>query len=179
MATPQDDLRTTMQATLKGFLEDYRLSVQKQDASYLSAKLTADCTRHLAPASFPAAFTFIKPSETNGEYEARMQGEVALMQEVNHKILSLVVDPVERKGTAHAEHWTKFRDAAAAAAAGGDGAGEEMTLEICWIVDFAADGTAISRITEFIDTAAAAKMVQAIVKKSQEGGVEVPFRLDG
>lgn len=113
----------------------------------------SNCTRHLAPASFPATFAFVKSTETNKEYEERMGGEIAMMEDTRLNILAIVVDAVELKGSAHAEHWTKFR------------CHEGIALEIGWFVDFTADGQAISRIVEFIDTAAAAKMVEAMERQ--------------
>lgn len=134
MAASEENIRTEMQATLKSFLENYDTAVEKQDTCYLSAKLTADCERRLAPTSYLATFSAAKAAETNGEYEARMKGEIAVMEATRHKVLSLVVDPVERKGSAHAEHWTKVQGH------------EGITLEICWFVDFTPDGRAISKM---------------------------------
>ena len=144
-----DDLRTAMRDTLRSLLEDYDIAVEKKDTSYLSARLTPDCTRHLAPANYPATCSFVKAVETNSSYEERMKTEFAVLEATRTKIFSLVVDPVELKGSAHAEHWTKARGY------------EGVALEICWFVDFAPGGRAISRIVQFIDTAAAAKMVEA------------------
>ncbi|KAI1105756.1 hypothetical protein F4804DRAFT_303433 [Jackrogersella minutella] len=153
MAPSTAELYAVMEATLMEFLENYLIAVRTKDVSSLSATLTPECTRHLKPANFVTAYPFIKAVETNADYEARMAPELALMEDTHHKVLNYVVDPVRRTASAYSEHWTKLANQ------------EPTSIEICWYVDFTEDGSKISRIVEFIDTAAATRMVEELMNK--------------
>jgi hypothetical protein len=147
MATSADNLRATMEATMIGFIDSHTAAVKHKDQAALSSYLTADCTRHLRPATFPATYNFIKAVETNAEYEARMTQEMAAMDDTRATILTSTIDTVARKGSVHSEHWTKI-------------GATEFTMEICWFLDFSADGTRVCKIVEFVDTLTSAKMVE-------------------
>ncbi|KAI1650980.1 uncharacterized protein F4817DRAFT_215347 [Daldinia loculata] len=151
MASSTDELRAVMESTLTRFLENSTLAVRNKDASLFSALLSPECLRYLKPVTFIKAYPFIKAEETNAEYEARMVPEIAAMEESRVKIIEIVIDPIKRQGSAHVEHWTKVVGR------------EPIALEICWYVDFTEDGKKISRIVEFIDTAASAKIIEAIL----------------
>ncbi|OTB02043.1 hypothetical protein M426DRAFT_25056 [Hypoxylon sp. CI-4A] len=153
MSSSTEELRIAMETTLTTFLENYHIAVRDKNASLLSAVLSPDCTRHLKPSSFVDAYPFIKGAETNAEYKARMTPEIALMEETRAKILESAVDPANRTASARAEHWTKIANR------------EPTTLEICWFLDFTDDGTKISRVVEFIDTAVATRMIEDMLKQ--------------
>lgn len=51
-----DDLRERIEATARAFLSAYEEGAVHQDASIINRDVTADCTRHLLPASVPQAF---------------------------------------------------------------------------------------------------------------------------
>ncbi|KAG4222789.1 hypothetical protein PC116_g28738 [Phytophthora cactorum] len=151
-----DELRAVMESTLTRFLENSTLAVKNKDTSLFSALLSPDCLRYLKPTTFVKSYPFIKAVETNAEYEARMVPEIAAMEEAKVKIIEIVIDPIKRHGSAHVEHWTKITGR------------EPIALEICWYVDFTEDGKKISRIVEFIDTAASSKIIESILKLAKK-----------
>ena len=153
MAPSTEELRTAMETTLKTFLENYHVAVRDKNISILSDVLSPDCKRYLKPSGFVEAHSFMKAVETNAEYEARMMPEFGTMEETRVKILESVIDPVNRKASARAEHWTKIVN------------NEPTTLEVCWWLDFTDDGTKVSRVVEFIDTAVATQMIADMMKQ--------------
>ncbi|KAI6087148.1 hypothetical protein F4821DRAFT_237145 [Hypoxylon rubiginosum] len=154
MASSVSELRAAMEATLTAFLENHSVAVRTKDASVLSALLSPECTRHLHPAPYVTAYPFIKAVETNAEYEARMASELGVMEEAHLEILNIVVDPARRKASAH----TEFRVKVA-------GREDPISSEFCWYLDFTEDGTKISRVVEFIDSATSALMIEEMMKE--------------
>ncbi|KAI0472911.1 hypothetical protein GGR56DRAFT_589201 [Xylariaceae sp. FL0804] len=154
MSPSTDDLRSVMEDTLRTFLDCFESAVRNHDVSLLSAVLSPECTRHLKPASFLAAYPFIKAVETNSEYETRMVHEIGAMEEARANVLELVIDTAKRRGSAHAEHTTRMPGQ------------PPLTIEMSWYVDFTADGEKITRIVEFIDSVVSSKMLDDFMKQA-------------
>ncbi|KAI1472588.1 uncharacterized protein F4812DRAFT_18365 [Daldinia caldariorum] len=151
-----DELRAVMESTLTKFFENSTLAVKNKDTSLYSALLSPDCRRYMRPASFVKSYPFIKAVETNAEYEARMAPEIAATDESRVKIIEMVIDPIKRHGSAHVQHWSKIKGR------------EPIAMEMCWYVDFTEDGKKISRIVEFLDTAASSKLIDSILKMARK-----------
>ncbi|KAI1378048.1 hypothetical protein F4677DRAFT_414296 [Hypoxylon crocopeplum] len=153
MESSTNDLRTTMENTVKEFLSSPAAAVRAKESSLLSTTLSTDCTRQLKPASFVNTYPFIKAVETNTEHDARMAPALMTMEESRVEIQEIVIDHVRRKASVHAEHWTKIVGC------------EPNALEICWYMSLTEDGKKISRVVEFIDTAAATRRLQDMMKQ--------------
>ncbi|KAI1391908.1 uncharacterized protein F4822DRAFT_388865 [Hypoxylon trugodes] len=148
-----NDLHTTLETTLKAFFNDYTVALREKDVTRISASLTPDCKRLLKPAYFPVAYPFVKAEESNAEYEARMKGELSIMESTSAEIHEITIDPIKRKGSAYVTHINKLRGK------------DTGNIDICWYFDFSDDGKKISRIVEFIDTAVSEKMIEDMRKQ--------------
>ena len=92
-----DDLRATIQETVRAFVENNTAAVKKKDVSLLSSVLSKDCVKVYRPLSFVNKYPrFFKPQITNAEYEAQMQGELQTMSDVEQNVTRTVIDAHQR-----------------------------------------------------------------------------------
>ncbi|KAI1377074.1 hypothetical protein F4677DRAFT_417335 [Hypoxylon crocopeplum] len=149
MPSGQDDVRTAMKVAVDTFIEAPSKALERRDVSLFSSKLASTCTRHLKPSTFPDAFPeMVRAVETNTEYESRMALQIASLEEMRYNVLDYVIDHVQCKASVRVEQFIKpFGN-------------DDSTMEIVWNLDFTDDGTEITRVIEFIDTALPTKVLQ-------------------
>ncbi|KAJ8120047.1 hypothetical protein ONZ43_g3143 [Nemania bipapillata] len=148
-----EDLRATIESTATQFLKSTARALAAKDPSLFFAVLTPECAHHLRPLAFITANPFLKAVKSNEEQAAQMASALATMEHTRVGIKELVIDPITRKASVLAEHHTKVVGA------------ETNVLEVTWFLDFTEDGKRISRVTEFIDTATAAKRIADMKKR--------------
>ncbi|KAI1117641.1 hypothetical protein F5Y14DRAFT_319355 [Nemania sp. NC0429] len=148
MATSAENLRAAIESTAIQFLNSPAQALAAKDSSVFLATLTADCAHHLRPLSFIAANPFLKAVKSNDEQKAMMESALATMESTRAELKELVIDTTNRKASVLAEHYTKIVGV------------EANILEVTWFLDFTEDGKRVSRVTEFIDTATAAKRIR-------------------
>ncbi|KAI0110943.1 hypothetical protein GGR51DRAFT_510584 [Nemania sp. FL0031] len=153
MAPSVGDLHTAIERTVVQFLNGPAQAVAAKDPLLFHATLTADCAHYLRPLAFVAANPSFKAVKSNEEHKALMEPALSTMENTRVEIKELVIDPVKRKASVLAEHCTKIVGV------------EENVLEVTWFLDFTEDGKRISRVTEFIDTATAARRVADMKKE--------------
>ncbi|KAI1157337.1 hypothetical protein F5B18DRAFT_666040 [Nemania serpens] len=148
MVSSAEDLRATIESTAIQFLNSPAQALAANDPSPFLATLTAECVHHLRPISFITANPFLKAVKSNEEQKAQMGSALATMEYTRVELKELVIDATNRKASVLAEHCTKIVGV------------EANILEIAWFLDFTEDGKQISRVTEFIDTATAARRIK-------------------
>jgi hypothetical protein len=135
--------------TIKAFLQSYGAAIASKDASVLSQTLSPDCVRGIAPLSFLKALNAeALGAESNAQYETRMAGELQLTESARTELREVVVDVVAKKASAHVAHYCKLMGK------------DEFLLEFVWFFQFTEDGSRITKISEFIDTAECFKYIE-------------------
>jgi len=153
-STEDQDLRTTIEATVTEFLNAPARALAAKDASVFLEGLTPDCTHYLRPLAFVTANPQLKGVKSNGEQKALMETVLPRIEEFQRvTVRELVIDVEKRKASVLAEHDTRIV-----------GAAEANTLEVAWFFDLTDDGKNISRVSEFIDSATAEKRVAGMKK---------------
>ncbi|KAI1337551.1 hypothetical protein F5Y15DRAFT_147606 [Xylariaceae sp. FL0016] len=57
---------------------------------------------------------------------------------------------------------------------GADDASQAFVTEFCWFLEFTPDGTAVTRITEFCDSATIQRLVREMLRVAKDNGVAMP-----
>ncbi|KAI2603995.1 uncharacterized protein GGS25DRAFT_525272 [Hypoxylon fragiforme] len=127
MEFTNEELHVIMHCTLRGFLEEYQIAAYRKNHHPVYTKLTASCNEFNPPESF--IHTFASPELTEA------------LQFTWFRVKGIVVDPVQRKGSAAMEQWFKFRGQPA------------VVNRLCWFCHFSEDGLWISQLTKYIDVA--------------------------
>ncbi|KAI1198867.1 hypothetical protein F5X97DRAFT_322921 [Nemania serpens] len=149
MASSEEDLRATIETTVTQFLNSPAQALAAaKDTSLFFARLTAECVHQLRPSSFVTANPFLKAEKSNEEQKAQLESALATMEYTRVEVKELVVDTTNRKASVLAEHCTKIIGV------------DANILEISWFFHLTEDGKRISRVTEFIDTATAARRIK-------------------
>ncbi|KAI1747158.1 hypothetical protein F4782DRAFT_535683 [Xylaria castorea] len=153
MASSTEDLRATIESTVTLFLTSPTRALAAKDPSLFLETVTAACAHHLRPLAFVTANPSLKAVKSNEEHKALMVSALPTMEDTQVEIKELVIDTVKRKASVLAEHRTKIVGV------------EANVLEVAWFLDFTEDGKRISRVTEFIDTATAARRILDMKKR--------------
>ncbi|KAI8949236.1 hypothetical protein F4801DRAFT_553902 [Xylaria longipes] len=153
MALSTEDLRATIELTVRQFLNSPAQALAARDPSPFLVTLTADCAHHLRPLAFITANPSLKGVKSNEEQKALMESALPTMEDTRVEIKELVIDPGKRKASVLAEHCTKIIGV------------EANIMEVTWFLDLTEDGKQISRVVEFIDTATAERRIVDMKKQ--------------
>ncbi|KAK0654885.1 hypothetical protein B0T16DRAFT_395808 [Cercophora newfieldiana] len=152
-------LRETIDKTLRVFLAGYIDGAQ--DATKLSTVLTPDCLRTFAPLSFlnsigAPADAALDNKTYEGFYAAEL--DVAWGKSLDD-VGNVVIDLEAKTAAATTVYTMEFKD------------GELFRFEFAWFLKFNEDGTAITKVLEWVDTAETTKY-HARIKELQAKGKE-------
>ncbi|RYC60781.1 hypothetical protein CHU98_g5411 [Xylaria longipes] len=153
MALSTEDLRATIELTVRQFLNSPAQALAARDPSPFLVTLTADCAHHLRPLAFITANPSLKGVKSNEEQKALMESALPTMEDTRVEIKELVIDPGKRKASVLAEHCTKIIGV------------EANIMEVTWFLDLTEDGKQISRVVEFIDTDTAGRRIVDMKKR--------------
>ena len=157
------DLRKTMEATAREFLDSYRVSAVQNDPSLVNRSVTPDCKRHLLPQSMLKAVGIpLDYAFDNDTYEAEFKKDLALGAVGAHDVANVVIDVEARKLAATTRVQMHYKV----------GSKETLTLEFSWFFDFNEDGTKITNVVEFTDSNAVQKMVEVATAAKKEKEAE-------
>ncbi|KAJ8062465.1 hypothetical protein OCU04_008998 [Sclerotinia nivalis] len=141
------NLRERIEATARAFLSAYEEGGAQDDASIINRDVTADCTRHLLPASVPQAFglptDFFFDTKT---YQETFAKDIKLLKFRNNISANLVIDTEARRAA--------FTSIAAVHA----NSGESYPAELAWFLYFNEDGSKVKKVVEFCDKDVILKM---------------------
>lgn len=139
MASPRD-LRQRIETTARAFISAFEEGSVQQDASAINRHATADCTRHLLPASVPQTFglpvNFVLDAAT---FEATFAKEIKVLRYGRPAISNLVID-VEARSAALTSVVTVRPNE-----------GEAYDWEQAWFLYLTEDGSRIKKVVEFCD----------------------------
>jgi hypothetical protein len=134
------DLRQRIETTTRAFLSAFEEGSVQQDASIINRDVTANCTRHLHPASVPQAFglpaDFVFDTAT---FEAAFSKDIKAMRFENNIISNLIID-VEARSAAFTSTATVRPNK-----------GEAYENEQAWFLYFVEDGSKVKKVVEFCD----------------------------
>jgi len=131
-------MRETIEVFFKGYIE----ATNTRDPSSVSTVLSPECMRALAPPSFLEAVGVPRDISISVEhYEAQYAKEIHVFSIRGYDIRNLTVDVPSRKCAA----WTIYK--------GDISDGSDLEMQITWFLDFNEDGTKITHIVEFVDSA--------------------------
>lgn len=144
------DLRQRIETTTRAFLSAFGEGSAQQDASIINRDVTADCTRHMHPASVPQAFgmpaDFVFDTST---FEAAFAKDIKVLRFENNIISNLIID-VEARSAAFTSI-AKVRPVK----------GESYECEQAWFLYFIEDGTKVKKVVEFCDKDVILRMANA------------------
>jgi hypothetical protein len=141
------DLREHIETTTRAFLSAFEEGAACGDASIINRDVTADCTRHLLPASVPQAFGLPAGfSFDTTSFQEIFARDIKVLAFKNNIISDLVIDTETRRAafTAVAEVHTH--------------SGESYSVEQAWFLYFNEDGSKVNKVVEFCDKDAILRM---------------------
>ncbi|KAL6408783.1 hypothetical protein AUP68_07729 [Ilyonectria robusta] len=151
------DLRKIIGETLRAFIFAYKDGGEQNDPAIINRDVTADCTRHLLPASLatslgaPADFVI-----SNDEYQKLFAADLKAGSVQKIVISNLTVDVEARKAAATTVSDMVFKD------------GETIVMEHSWILDFTEDGSKVKKVIEFCDPTSVHQMLAKVHAGDQE-----------
>ena len=147
-------LRETIDKTLRVFLAGYIDGAN--DATKLSAVLAPDCQRTFAPLTFLNAIgASADIALDNKSYEQFYAAELSVAWGKSlDDVSNVVIDVEARTAAATTVYTNEFSD------------GELFRFEFTWFLKFNEDGTAITRVLEWVDSAGTTRY-QAKIKELQ------------
>ena len=140
MATSDQTLRQTMETTLRTFLDGYLNASTHSDPSLLSTTLAPTCLRKMLPASFLT--TIGMPTDVALDvkgYEEHWATQLPYAKTISVDVTHLSVDTGNKTGAARSVYVNRFSD------------GEEITLDMVWLVRFTEDGGKLTELVEYMD----------------------------
>ncbi|KAF2847202.1 hypothetical protein T440DRAFT_471303 [Plenodomus tracheiphilus IPT5] len=143
-------LRTRIETTARAFLSAFEESGTQNNPSIINRGVTADCTRHLLPASVPKAFGL--PTDfafDNATYLGAFTKDLKVLKFKNNVISNLVIDTEARRAsfTSNAEVHVN--------------GGESYSGEQAWFLYVNEDGSKVEKVVEFCDKDLLLKMASA------------------
>lgn len=139
--------REQIEATTRAFLSAFEESGVRNDASIINRDVTADCTRHLLPASVPTAFGLPKDFFFDTlKYLETFSKDIKVLKFRNNVISNLVIDPEARRAS-----FTSIAEVHA-------NTGESYAAEQAWFLYFNEDGSKVKKVVEFCDKDVLLKM---------------------
>ena len=152
MASSNATLRAVIKATVDDFLQSYEDARATGDTKQISRTLTPDCMRHLVPDSLERVIGLpaqILRGQNVEDYEKRIGPELEVQDQPARVETSNLCIDVDLKGVAfRAVHHMSLR---------GNG---PFSIEICWFLDFNDDGSKVTGITQFVDSAESARCLE-------------------
>jgi len=149
-SAPLSDLRKRIETTTRAFLSAFEEGGTQDNASLINRDVTADCSRHMLPASILQAFEL--PAEfsfDNTTFQGVFAKDIKVLKFENNIMSNLVIDTEARRAafTSLAEVRTHR--------------GESYPVEQSWILYFNEDGSKVRKVVEFCDKDAILKMASA------------------
>jgi hypothetical protein len=129
-----------METTLRTFLGGYFEASQHEDPSLLSTTLAPTCLRKMLPASF--LNTIGMPTDIALDvksYEDHWKTQLPYAKTISVDVTHLSVDTGNKTGAARSVYVNRFSD------------GEEITLDMVWLVKFTEDGAKLTELVEYMD----------------------------
>ncbi|KAJ4991872.1 hypothetical protein SVAN01_02722 [Stagonosporopsis vannaccii] len=141
------NLRERMETTARAFLSAFEEGSAEDNPSLINRDVTADCTRHMLPASvleavsLPTDFTF-----NTTQFQELFAKDIKVLQFKNNTISNLVIDTEAGRAafTSIAEVHPKK--------------GEWYNAEQAWFLYFNEDGSKVKKVVEFCDKDTILKM---------------------
>lgn len=144
------DLRRRIETTTRAFLSAFEEGSTEQDASIINRDVTADCTRHMHPASVPQTFglpaDFVFDTTT---FQAAFAKDIKVLRFESNVISNLVIDTEARSAA--------FTSIARVRPIKGD----EYECEQAWFLYFVEDGSKVRKVVEFCDKDVILRMANA------------------
>ncbi|TDZ32120.1 hypothetical protein C8035_v012330 [Colletotrichum spinosum] len=140
-SSSSSNLRERIEATARAFLSAFEEVSVQDDVSIINRDVTADCTRHLLPASVPEAFGL--PAGfffDNATYFEAVSKDNKVLKFKNNILSNLVIDTDARRAS--------FTSDAEVHPVSGEA---WYPVEMAWFLYFDEDGSKITRVVEFGD----------------------------
>ncbi|KAH7118590.1 hypothetical protein B0J13DRAFT_569432 [Dactylonectria estremocensis] len=150
------DLKKTIEETLRAFILSYKDGAEQNDPAIINRNTTADCTRHLLPASLakalgaPADFVI-----DNAEYQRLFASDLKVGGVQKSVISNLTIDAEAKKAAASTVSDMVFKD------------GEVLVMEHSWFLDFTDDGSKVKKAVEFCDSDSVHKLMAKVGEARQ------------
>lgn len=146
-------LRERIEATARAFLSAFEEVGVQNDVSIINRDVTADCTRHLLPASVPLAFSLPEGFFfDNTKYHETVANDNKVLKFRNNTISNLIVDTEARRAS--------FTSIAEVHPVSGEA---WYSAEMAWFLYFNEDGSKITKVVEFGDKDVFLKMASESV----------------
>lgn len=142
-------LRESIEATARAFLSAFEEGVVQDDTSIINRDVTADCTRHMHPASVPQAFGL--PTDYSFDTTTFQQAyakDIKVLEFRNNTMANLVIDTDARRAA--------FTSIAEVHGKGGG----SCSAEQAWVLYFNEDGSKVKKVIEFCDKDAIVRMAK-------------------
>ncbi|KAI4658498.1 uncharacterized protein J4E79_006904 [Alternaria viburni] len=141
------NLREQIEATARAFLSAFEEGAAQSNASIINRDVTADCTRHLLPASVPKAFGLATDSYFDTtSFQDLFGNDIKVLLFKDNIMSNLIID-------------TEARRAAFTAKAD---VGETYPFAGAWFLYFNEDGSKIKKVVEFCEKDAILKMASDV-----------------
>ncbi|KEY66067.1 hypothetical protein S7711_08885 [Stachybotrys chartarum IBT 7711] len=148
--TSSTTTRERLEATSRAFLSAFEEGGAQNDPSIINRDVTADCRRHMLPASIyeafglPADFAF-----DTTKFQETFAKDLKVMKFKNNLMSNLVIDTEARRAafTSIAEVHPHN--------------GKTYQVEQAWVLYFNEDGSKVNKVIEFCDKEAILKMANA------------------
>ncbi|KAH9203246.1 hypothetical protein DL95DRAFT_399524 [Leptodontidium sp. 2 PMI_412] len=150
-SSPSMSLRERIKTTTRAFLSAFEEGATHNDPSIINRDVTADCTRHLLPASVPQAFSLpVDFSFGTTEFQEAFAKDIKVLEFRNNIMANLVIDTEARRAafTSIAEVHAKN--------------GESYSCEQAWVLYFNEDGSKVKKVIEFCDKDVIVKMANTV-----------------
>ncbi|KAK5708447.1 hypothetical protein LTR97_000988 [Elasticomyces elasticus] len=142
------DLYERIHQTTTDFLDSYNQDKVSKDIKALSATLTLDCKRYYLPISIVSYAPALAAGSTNEQYEAQMQPEFSEVWDHWHsEVKDIVVDVRARKSVSDMITYMTTKK------------GKKYEFEMVFKLQLTDDGTKVSKVEEFVDTALAGQVI--------------------
>ncbi|KAI4648137.1 hypothetical protein J4E93_004548 [Alternaria ventricosa] len=145
-------LREQIEATARAFLSAFEEGATQSNASIINRDVTADCTRHLLPASVPKAFGLATDSffDTTS-FQDVFGNDIKVLLFKDNIMSNLIIDTEARRAafTAKADVYVRS-------------SGETYTSEAAWFLYLNEDGSKVNKVVEFCEKDALLKMASDV-----------------
>ncbi|KAI4661846.1 uncharacterized protein J4E78_004636 [Alternaria triticimaculans] len=146
------NLREQIEATARAFLSAFEEGAAQSNPSIINRDVTADCTRHLLPASVPKAFGLATDSffDTTS-FQDLFGNDIKVLLFKDNIMSNLIVDTEARSAAFTAKSDVYVRSS-----------GETYPFEGAWFLYFNEDGSKIKKVVEFCEKDAILKMASDV-----------------
>lgn len=152
-------LYAAIEKTVAAFFQGYEDAVTTVDASHYSKVLAPGCVRHLGPKATLEAFGGGLPTTLgNADYEGMMINEARVLASAKTTVVDLCIDTVKRRAGIRSTYELTIK-----------GKPASHTLEYGWWLTFSEDGTQITQVHQFVDTAGVGQVLPLIMQAAAAG----------